>query len=133
MKPPVLLCYNLTETQTRKVNLLAMRLTIRIRIVNPEEYGETLAALCGMEPVTQAPPPADTFTDPMLVLGHFTHDLLNRFLYGFRQSGIPQVGLKAMLTDTNMHWNSATLHDQLAEEHAAMAGGNPPVHPSEGS
>ncbi|MDD3214680.1 MAG: DUF3783 domain-containing protein [Eubacteriales bacterium] len=133
MKPPVLLCYNLSETQSRKIRLLAMKLMVRIRVVNPEEFGETLAALCGMEPVAQAPAPEDRFTDQMLVLGHFTHDLLNRFLYGFRQTGIPQVALKAMLTDTNMHWNSATLHSQLAEEHAAMTNGEPPVHPSEGS
>ncbi|MCE5343634.1 MAG: DUF3783 domain-containing protein [Eubacteriales bacterium] len=128
MKPPVLLCYNLTDEQGRKITLLAMRLMIRIRTVRPEEYGQPLAVLCGMEPPTDTPAPAEHFADAMLVLGHFPPELLNRFLYGFRQEHIPAVGLKAILTDSNMYWDSQTLHSQLAEEHAALTNGGRPAH-----
>lgn len=48
MRQPVLLCYNLKDESFRKVRLAAMRFKIRIRPVSPSEYGETLAALCGM-------------------------------------------------------------------------------------
>ncbi len=133
MKPPMLLCYNLTDEQRRKSTLLAMRLMIRVRAVKPEAYGQSLASLCGMEPPTDdAPTAAELFTDPMLVLAHFPGELVNHFLSGFRQEHIPPVGLKAMLTDTNMHWDSHTLYAQLAEEHAAMAnGGQPAPKPAE--
>jgi hypothetical protein len=128
MKPPVLLCYNLGTEQGRKIMLLAMRLKIRVRPVKPEEYGQTLAALCGLEPEAPAPADAAPFADPMLVLANFSPELINHFLYGFKQDHIVPVGLKAILTETNQSWHSAALHSQLAEEHAAMAQGKPPVH-----
>jgi hypothetical protein len=129
MKPPMLLCYNLTDEQRRKITLLAMRLMIRVRAVKPKEYGQSLASLCAMEPPTDdVPTSTEPFAEPMLVLAHFPGELINHFLSGFRQEHIPPVGLKAMLTDTNMHWDSQTLYDQLAEEHAAMANGGKPAH-----
>ena len=128
MKPPVLLCYNLADEQSRKIRLLAMRLKLRVQAVAPEEYGQTLAALCGLAPAEPAPPPAEPFMDEMLVLANFTPEMLNRFLYGFRKDGLAPVALKAMLTETNMRWSSVTLHDQLKEEHEAIQNGQTPVH-----
>ena len=69
MRQPVLLCYNLKDESFRKVRLAAMRFKIRIRPVSPSEYGETLAALCGMEPPA-GPPAPGTFADEMLVMAH---------------------------------------------------------------
>ncbi len=132
MKPAVLLCYNLTGEKNRKIKVLAMRHAIRIRAVKPEEYGETLAALCGQEALQQKPQPNEAFTDEMLVLAHFTPDLLNQFLYGFRKNGIAPVALKAMLTDTNAKWDSVELHKELSMEHEAMANGAKPAHPEAG-
>jgi hypothetical protein len=128
MKPPVLLCYNLMGEQRRKITLLAMRLMIRIREVKPVEYGQSLASLCGIEPLADNSTAAEPFTEPMLVLAHFSGELVNHLLSGFRQEHIPPVALKAMLTDTNLRWDSQTLYDQLAEEHAAMANGGQPAH-----
>lgn len=130
MKPPVLLCYNLPDEKSRKIRLLCMKLTIRVRPVQPEEYGQTLAALCGMEPINPAAnPEAPPFADELLVLAHFPSELISRFLHGFKTDGIASVALKAVLTETNAEWTSVFLHDQLLEEHNALAEGKPPVHP----
>jgi len=129
MKPPVLLCYNLPNEKSRKIKLLSMRMTIRVRTVAPEEYGQTLAALCGMEPMNPEAEPAAPFADELLVLAHFPQELITRFLYSFRKDGIEPVALKAVLTESNSTWNSAFLHDQLLLEHTALAEGKPPAHP----
>ena len=71
MRQPVLLCYNLREEVFKKVRLAAMRFKIRVRPVSPSEYGETLAALCGMEPPKGVPAPGD-FEDAMLVMAHLS-------------------------------------------------------------
>jgi len=126
MKPPVLLCYNLHAEKAGKIRLLAMRLMIRLRPVNSEEYGQTLASLCGYEPLVDPMPSSETFSDEMLVLGNFSTELINQFLIGFRQAMIPSVNLKAILTETNMVWNSVTLHNQLVEEHDALSNGRAP-------
>jgi hypothetical protein len=129
MKPPVLLCYNLPDEKNRKITLLCMRLTVRMRTVTAQEYGQTLAALCGMEPMNPAAEPVTPFTDELLVLAHFSQEILTRFLYGFRKDSIEPVALKAVLTETNSAWTSAFLHDQLHLEHIALSEGKPPAHP----
>lgn len=121
MKSPVLLCYNLPEEKARQIRLLAMRMLVRVRPVMSGEYGETLAALCGMEALASTPAPEKSLEAEMLVLAHFSNDLLTRFLAGFRQAGITPVPLKAILTDTNAHWNSLSLFQELTAEHEALA------------
>lgn len=131
MKPPVLLCYHLGEEHRGPVRMLAMRLKIRVREVDAAEYGQTLAALCGLEPLSPTPEAVIPFDDEMLVLAHFTTEMINQFLYGFKQAKIPPVKLKAVLTETNMHWNAVTLYEQLKAEHEALANGQPPAHEAE--
>jgi len=97
----------------------------RVRPVLPAEYGETLAALCGMEPLASIPAKETSFTAEMLVLAHFPGDLLTRFLNGFRQAGITPVMLKAVVTDTNAHWDSLSLYQELSAEHDALAAQTP--------
>ncbi|NLI22740.1 MAG: DUF3783 domain-containing protein [Clostridiales bacterium] len=129
MKPPVLLCYQLQAEKARLIHLLAMRLMIRVRTVLPEEFGQTLAALCGYEPLAETTAAGQAFSDEMLVLGNFPQELITRFLMGFRQSKIAPVALKAVLTETNMRWNSYTLRSQLAAERDAIAAGTSADHP----
>ena len=118
MRQPVLLCYNLKDESFRKVRLAAMRFKIRIRPVSPSEYGETLAALCGMEPPAGLPAPG-TFADEMQA---------SQFLQSRRRLGVPPIALKAMLTPTNCEWNSLTLHNEISSEHAALEAGKQAVH-----
>ena len=100
MRQPVLLCYNLKDESFRKVRLAAMRFKIRIRPVSPSEYGETLAALCGMEPPAGLPAPG-AFADDMLVMAHLSSLQASQFLQSLRRLGVPPIALKAMLTPTN--------------------------------
>lgn len=88
MRQPVLLCYNLKDESFRKVRLAAMRFKIRIRPVPPAEYGETLAALCGMEPPAGLPAPG-TFADEMLVMAHLSSLQASQFLQSLRRLGVP--------------------------------------------
>ncbi len=132
MKPSVMLCYNLQGEKAAQIKLLAMRLRVRIREVAPGEYGETLAALCGMEPGTGAAPMAEPFADEMLVLANFSSAQLNDFLSAFRHARIPSVHLKAVLTDTNMRWHSQALHRELTEEHKAIRAAQPAAGQPEG-
>lgn len=131
MKPPVLLCYHLGEDHRNQIRLLCMRLKIRARMVEESEYGQSLAALCGLEPLSPTPDAVIPFDSEMLVLANFSTELINQFLYGFKQAGIPPVQLKAVLTETNMHWNAVTLYGQLKAEHEALANGQPPAHDAE--
>lgn len=127
MRQPVLLCYNLKDESFRKVRLAAMRFKIRVRPVAPSEYGETLAALCGMEPPAGLPAPG-AFADEMLVMAHLSSLQASQFLQSLRRLGVPPIALKAMLTPTNCAWNSLMLHNEISSEHAALEAGKQAVH-----
>ena len=123
MKQPVLLCYNLSGEKMQKIRLAAMRLKIRIRPVEEDEYAQTVAALCGLEEKTDAAYVGAGFEDEMLVMANFPAGMMNAFLGLFRRMGIAPVALKAMLTPTNAAWNSEKLHAEIAGEHQAMMNG----------
>ena len=120
MKQPVLLCYNLSGEKMQKIRLAAMRLKIRVRPVEEDEYAQTVAALCGLEEKTDAAYVGAGFEDEMLVMANFPAGMMNAFLGLFRRMGIAPVALKAMLTPTNAAWNSEKLHAEIAGEHQAM-------------
>ncbi len=128
MKQAVLLCYNLAPEKAQKIRLAAMRLKIRVRPVAKEEYGQTLAALCGMEETTDAAYGGAGFEDEMLVMANFPAAMMNTFLGLFRRMGIAPVALKAILTPTNAQWDSEKLHAEIASEHEAMMKGNGAAH-----
>lgn len=115
-----MLCFNISAEKSGKIRLLAMRLCVRIRAVEPAEFTETLAALCGWEPPAATASADAPFTDEMLVLCNLNGTQLNAFLSGFRQGQIAPVALKAVLTDTNRLWSAVTLHQELAQEHEAL-------------
>lgn len=128
MKQPVLLCYNLSGEKMQKIRLAAMRLKIRVRPVEKDEYAQTVAALCGLEEKTDAAYVGAGFEDEMLVMANFPAGMMNAFLGLFRRMGIAPVVLKAMLTPTNAAWNSEKLHAEIAGEHQAMMNGKEKRH-----
>lgn len=128
MKQPVLLCYNLSGEKMQKIRLAAMRLRIRVRPVEEDEYAQTVAALCGLEEKADAAYVGAGFEDEMLVMANFPAGMMNAFLGLFRRMGIAPVALKAMLTPTNAAWDSEKLHAEIAGEHQAMMNGNEKRH-----
>ena len=128
MKQPVLLCYNLSGEKMQKIRLAAMRLKIRVRPVEKDEYAQTVAALCGLEEKTDAAYVGAGFEDEMLVMANFPAGMMNAVLGLFRRMGIAPVVLKAMLTPTNAAWDSEKLHAEIAGEHQAMMNGKEKRH-----
>ena len=121
MNGPLLLTYNLDRNTDARLRVLCKRLNIRVRAVEKGEYALPIGTLAGI-PVREAgeSAPESAFSERMLVMCGFLNPQLNAFLQGFRTEGIPRVELKAILTPTNVTWNSVQLHDELSREHAEI-------------
>lgn len=63
-------------------------------------------------------------SEPMMVFSGFTNQRLSLMLDGLRSQGLTEVSLKAVLTEHNAVWDSATLYEQLVEERAQFARNN---------
>ena len=120
-----LLIYGMTEERLARLRFLCIRPGIMPKKVPVEDYGQTIAALCGLEERGEdAEPQGEPFTDEMLVMCGFTNGQVDALLAAMKKARFAPVALKAVLTPTNMHWDSTQLHHELAEEHAAMSRGS---------
>lgn len=119
MISPTLLLYNLSGDKLTAIKRLCLKLRIRIRVVQPDAFGQSIGAVAGLCPADDAAE-AEQFDAQMLVMAGFTNALLDRFLAGYRRDRIEPVPLKAVLTPSNQAWSGAALCRALQEEHAAM-------------
>lgn len=116
--------YNLNSAKGRQIRMLCLSLGLKIRVVEKEQYGESIGALAGITGYTLDGHiyEGEGFQDEMLVLKGFSESMLDAFLHGFRKKKIQPVALKAILTEANCGWNSVELHDELVKEHVNMNG-----------
>ena len=119
MKPLALL-YNIEENRRKAIELLAACQGIQVRAVAPGEYGRPIGVLCGLEEKTGAAGLWSDFSEEMMVMAFFEEGMMHRFLDAFRNTGIPSIRLKAVLTETNSRWSSCELRSELLREEAAF-------------
>ena len=120
MKPMVLV-FNMAQEHLAKLRFTCLRLGITVKPVEAQDFTQPLGALCGMMDRQDVPAPEAPFADDMLVMANFSTQLVKQFLAAFRQSRIPNVKVKAVVTPTNVHWDCMKLHDELMKEREAVA------------
>lgn len=127
IKAPFILAYNLSPEREKEILKLASLHKLRLQIIPKEEHGQLLSALIGLDE-KQIAPENDTFDDEMLVFCFVSGEVLNAFLSSFTRYRVERVRLKAMLTDTNQHWNGVQLHKELSAEDAWFKAHQAPKH-----
>ena len=115
------LLYNITDREKLlKLRLALLPLGIEGREVSPEDFGRPIAFLLGRPGAAETRSPSSGFSDEMLLMEGLSSAQLDRFLDALRQSGAG-VALKAVVTDTNILWDSGRLHRELLREQQALA------------
>ena len=120
MAQPILLACNISPASAATLAALCERLGMRYRPVTSLEYAVPIGALAGIPVAAKPAPSLGGFSDPMLVMCHLLSPQLDAFLQGMRDEGIPRIALKAILTPSNVSWNSLELRSELAREHEAV-------------
>ena len=115
------LLFNLRGEKREKILFLLIRLGLACREVAPAEQGKTVGALTGRESASiSGGAPKAAFTDEMLVLDGLDAGQFHGLLDGLRRNNTP-VALKAVVTEQNLSWTAADLHDALLEEHRRLS------------
>ena len=120
MKPMVLV-FNMPQENIARLRFTCLRLGIQVKAVEQADFTQPLGALCGLAEKQDVPAPEAPFTDDMLVMVNFSTPLVKQFLAAFRQSRMPNVKAKAVVTPTNVHWDCMKLHEELMKEREAIA------------
>ena len=121
---PTLLAYQIDPGKLGRMQVVCLRLGIRVQAVDPADFGQPIGALAGVLP-RDAAAPAAPLPGEMLVMAHFRPGMLEGMLQGFRAAHIPPVALKAMLTDTNAAWTAPRPIPGSPKDTAAFPGGAP--------
>ena len=124
MKPSgeIVLLYNIPDEKSRKLRMLMVRMGMRFKIVEPSDYGQPVGLLAGIKEAALENPEAEvkTFQDEMMIMRGFTSSRLDLFLQNMRKAGIEKIDYKAIVTPTNMRWNSWQLYLEIKQEHEEM-------------
>ena len=105
------LLYQIKGTKTAALlKPVLLKLGIRVRIVEPEQYLQSIGFLAGNK----------GFDEPMMVMAGFSERKLDLFLTEMRRKKVPPIALKAIVTTQNQAWNSLQLYRELKEEHEKM-------------
>ena len=80
---PTLLAYQIDPKKLGKMQIVCLRLGIRVQAVDPADFGQTIGALAGVLP-REPDAPAAPLPGEMLVMAHFRPGLLEGMLQGWR-------------------------------------------------
>ena len=104
--------------RTSRLKGVFVRLGIRIRNISPEQMGETIGYLAGMdgfepaEEKTEYPAPEEE----ILVMKNFTSRRIDELILAIRKAGLQKIELKAVVTPTNAQWPFYKLYEEIREE-----------------
>ena len=145
MKETILL-FQFEETKRRKLAMALMPLRVRVKAVEPGEYGQPIGYLAGVkgigpveaeaakpsgepDPQTEAAKPSGK-PDPQaeeakleaefLVMAGLSGSRVDQVLAAIRKSGAGPIPYKAVLTTTNQNWDAYALLAELRREHEQM-------------
>lgn len=117
-----ILMYNCSGPEFSKLRQIFAMLHMRMRPVTPDRYHLNLMDLyTGKGEAVAAEEAPAAFEERMLVFCNLNKSLLQQVLNVIRLADLPEIQLKAMLTNTNKDWDSVQLHEELQREHAALA------------
>ena len=117
----VLLIYNISGPELKRLKTLCAKKSVRARAVSPGDYGEPVGALCSLRERTGAPAP-DGEVGQMLVFAGFGENQLDMLLAELDTVRIGKNAIKAAVTRYNAAWDSVRLWQELSREHEEMAG-----------
>ena len=117
---PIVLAVHFPARQLSKLRMAAMRLGAKVRVVEKWEYLNAVGALTGDLGSFETFYDGEDFSGQLLVFAHFTDERLQLFLQAMKQSKLPPVALKAVLTEGNKGWTVLELREELLKEHQAL-------------
>lgn len=122
MKETVLLINFKNDSRLREIQMLLFLMKIKMKLVEQKDYLQPVGALVGVDGIelAEALYEGDTLEREMMVLAGFSDNRLNQLLYLMKKSKIRRVDYKAVVTETNQHWNIIDLYAELKREHEAF-------------
>ena len=119
-----MLLYQIEGEKARKLKTIFVQNGIKIRTVSKEDYLKSIGVLTGILDVQEDTEvyDGDAIGDEMLIMKGIFGKRLDMLLAAMRKAKAV-VGLKAVVTEQNVFWNSLQLYNEIKQEHEIMSKG----------
>lgn len=119
----IILTYNLDSVSTQRLSELTRAGSIRIKKIVPSQYNQPLGRLAeiqGIQSKKNSAARTESLQEPMLIFSGFTSEALDDFLNQCKKENLLTGCLKAILTPSNVFWNSCELYKELLRERRSL-------------
>lgn len=115
----VILTFQLQKEKESKVASICKSLGIRLIAVPIKDYAQKLGYLAGVKGFQREKAIYDgaPFPVEMLVFSGMNSEQVDAFLVEYKKTGLPAIGLKAVVTLYNVVWTAEALFCELMKEH----------------
>ena len=114
-----ILLFNMNKDRQLSIEKLCRSLSIKTSFIKSSYYSQSLGYLAG---INGFPRNSNSYTgneleSEMLIFSGMDSELTDRFLSAFKESELPPIALKAVVTPTNIFWTPVMLYQELKKEH----------------
>ena len=119
---PVILTFQLQKEKEPAIASICKSLGIRLSAVPARDYAQKLGYLAGVKGFPREKSIYDGMPFPaeMLVFSGLNSDQVDAFLAEYKKTGLPAIGLKAIVTPHNVFWTAEALFRELMKEHLSL-------------
>lgn len=124
MNKQVVLLYNFDRERLRKVRKVLAPLKATIKTVSEKEFSQPVGYVAEIEGIlpNKEKIACKSFTDEMIVMCGFGSEKIDTVIAALKMGGIGKIDLKAVITPSNVYWNSFQLYEAVKSDHMAMNG-----------
>ena len=114
-----ILTFQLQKEKENAIAEICKRLGIRLKAIPARDYAQKLGYLAGIKgfPQEKVIFSGTPFPAEMLVFSGMNSDQVDMFLKQYKETGLPVIGLKAIVTPYNIFWTAEMLFGELMKEH----------------
>ena len=117
-----ILTFQLQKEKENAIAEICKRLGIRLKAIPDRDYAQKLGYLAGIKgfPQEKVIFSGTPFPAEMLVFSGMNSDQVDMFLKQYKETGLPVIGLKAIVTPYNIFWTAEMLFGELMKEHQSL-------------
>lgn len=121
MKKTVLL-YNFDNKRLRLARKALLPIGCTIKTIPKKDFAQPLGYLAGVENIlpNKEKFSGEGFNEEMLVMHGFGGEMIDVLTAALKKSGIGKIELKAVITPSNINWDSMTLYKAIKAESEMM-------------
>lgn len=129
MGKETILLYHFKKETEQKIKKICLQLGIKVKYIDREQYSIPIGMILIMNPVKTINKEKELNTkvifdqekkqeilEEMMVLAGFSDERMDRFFARMKKMEIPEIKLKAVITEYNKTWNGIKLYQELKKE-----------------